>query len=230
MSRGQARPRIATRPVVRHRERRRPNGLVPVACLGTFLLIWTVLAIAPRNRSDWLLESLPTFVGVPVAVVGYRRFRFSDRAYVQATIFLVLHTIGSHYTYSDVPIGDSVREVFAVARNHYDRLVHFAFGLLMLRPVRELGFRSRAAPGRFAVLYFTVAGIACWSLLYEVVEWMVASVADPTAGTAYLGTQGDVWDAQKDMALALSGAVIAALVEWRLDPPGTVRLVATTNE
>ena len=95
----------------------------------------------------------------------------------------------------------------------------------MLRPVRELGFRGRAAPGRFAVLYFSAAGVAWWSLVYEVVEWLVASVADPAAGTAYLGTQGEVWDAEKDMALALCGAAVAALVEWRVDRRAAERSV-----
>ena len=176
--------------------------------------MWVALAIAPSYRADWLLENGPTFIGVPLAVAGYRRFRFSDRAYVQATLFLVLHTVGAHYTYSEVPLGAWTRDVFGLARNHYDRLVHFSFGLLMLRPVRELGFRDGREPGRFALFYFTVAGVALWSLLYEVVEWAVASVADPAAGTAYLGTQGDPWDAEKDMALALLGAVLAATFEW----------------
>jgi putative membrane protein len=191
---------------------------VPVVCLVVFLVVWVAAAIAPRYPADWFLENLPIFIGVPAAILGSRRFRFSDRAYVQATLFLVLHTIGSHYTYSEVPLGDWLRDTLHLGRNHYDRIVHFAFGLLMLRPVRELGFRSRLAPGRFAVLCFSVAGIACWSVLYEEVEWLVASVADPAAGTAYLGTQGDVWDAQKDMMLALGGAVMAAVIDWRSRP------------
>jgi putative membrane protein len=192
------------------------GGLVPVLCLGVFLAVWIALAISPRYRADWLLENLPTFVGVPAAVLGYRRFRFSNRAYVQATLFLVLHTIGSHYTYSEVPLGEWLRDGLHLSRNHYDRLVHFAFGLLMLRPVRELGFRNAGSPGRVAVLYFSAAGVACWSAVYEIVEWLVAAVADPAAGTAFLGTQGDVWDAEKDMALALCGALVAAASEWRL--------------
>jgi putative membrane protein len=217
---GLVRPKTAAPPLDGQGTRAAPVGIVPASCLVVFLVVWSALAIAPRYRADWLLENLPTFVAVPVAVVGYRRFRFSNRAYVQATVFLVLHTIGSHYTYSEVPVGDWMRDLLPLSRNHYDRVVHLAFGLLMLRPVRELGFRSPAAPRRFAVLYFSAAGVACWSLVYEVVEWLVASIADPAAGTAYLGIQGDAWDAQKDMALALCGAAIAALVEWRLDPPG----------
>ncbi len=201
----------ATRPL---RESR-----VPVVCLAIFSVIWIWCALAPRLRADWLLENGPTFVAVPLLSYGYRRFRFSDRAYVQGTIFLVLHTIGSHYTYSEVPIGEWAREAFGLARNHYDRVVHFAFGALLLRPVRELGFgrRRRQAPGELATLYFSVAGVSFWSGLYEIVEWLTARVVDPVAGTAFLGTQGDPWDAEKDMACALVGSVVAAVVEAVLD-------------
>ena len=190
---------------------------VPAACLAIFLVVWIALGVNPRYRADWVLENLPTFVGVPLAVLCYRRFRFSDRAYIQATIFLVLHTIGSHYTYSEVPLGMWIADASGLARNHYDRFVHFAFGVLMLRPVRELGFRPRRQPGELGVLYFSVAGVAWWSMLYEVVEWLIARVVDPAAGTAFLGTQGDPWDAEKDMALALCGALLAAAFEWRVD-------------
>jgi putative membrane protein len=95
-------------------------------------------------------------------------------------------------------------------------VVHFSFGFLMLRPVRELGF-WRGRPGPVAELTFCVAAVALWSVLYEAIEWIVAAVVDPAAGTAYLGTQGDEWDAQKDMTLALGGAILAAMLEWRLD-------------
>jgi len=199
------------------------SSRVPLWCLIAFAIVWSGLGIAPRSRGDWVLENLPTFLGVPAAIWGFRRFRFSDRAYVQATLFLVLHTIGSHYTYSEVPAGFWARDLFGLARNHYDRFVHFAFGVLMLRPVRELGF-WRGHPGRARELAFSIAGIGLCSVLYEVVEWAVASIVDPAAGTAYLGTQGDEWDAQQDMALALAGATLAAAAEWWLDRrryPGT---------
>jgi len=185
-----------------------------VLCLAVFGVVWCALAIAPSDRADWLLENGPVFLVVPFLVWSYRRYRLSDRAYVQATLFLMLHAIGAHYTYSEVPVGDWVRDAFGLTRNHYDRVVHFAFGLLMLRPIREIGFRGRE-PGPVARVYFSVAGVALWSLVYEVVEWAVASIADPAAGTAYLGTQGDQWDAEKDMALALLGGIIAAAYdEW----------------
>ena len=197
------------------------GSAVPAACLVAFAVVWTALAIAPRFRADWLLENYPTFLAVPAVLIGYRRFRFSNRAYVQGTVFLVLHTIGSHYTYSEVPLGDAIRDAFGLARNHYDRLVHFAFGLLLLRPVRELGFRRGARePGALATLYFSVAGVALWSAVYEIVEWLTAQVVDPAAGTAFLGTQGDPWDAEKDMTCALVGALVAAGGEAILDRRG----------
>jgi putative membrane protein len=188
-----------------------------------FSVAWTALAVAPRYREDWLLENLPTFVVVPCLVIGYRRVRFSDRAYLQGTAFLILHAIGSHYTYSEVPFGDWLRDTLHLARNPYDRLVHFSFGLLAFRAVRELAFRRPGAVGRFAEIFLSFAGVALWSLAYELTEWAVAAIVDPAAGTAFLGTQGDVWDSQKDMALACGGALIAALVEWRSPSTGRRR-------
>jgi putative membrane protein len=196
---------------------RRVSDRVPVACLAVFLVVWGALAIAPRYREDWLLENLPVFLAVPVAIATYRRFRFSDRAYVQMTMFLVLHSVGAHYTYSEVPLGGWVSDALGWSRNHYDRFVHLAFGVLLLRPVRELAFPDEPDPGRLRALLLSVAGIAALSVGYEIVEWLTASMVDPEAGTAFLGTQGDEWDAQKDMSLATGGAVLAAAFE-RLSP------------
>jgi putative membrane protein len=189
---------------------------VPAVCLAVFTVVWVALSIAPRYRADWLLENLLTFVAVPVLVLGYSRRRLSDRSYVQLTLFLILHTVGSHHTYSEVPFGDWLRDTFALSRNHYDRIIHFAFGLLVYRPVLELivGTPSARRPSR-RELYLAFTVIASWSLLYELLEWVVVLTADPAAGTAYLGTQGDEWDAQKDMALATAGALCAALWEAR---------------
>jgi putative membrane protein len=201
----------------------RAEDRVPAACLAVYLVVWVICAISPNSRVDWLLENLLTFAGVAGLLFGYRRFRFSDRAYLQITLFLILHAIGGHYTYAEVPIGRWVSDALGIARNHYDRVVHFSFGLLMLRPMRELGFRGDSHLGRFGNLYFSVAGVGLWSMLYEVIEWVVAAIVDPAAGTAYLGTQGDEWDAQKDMGLALLGALIAALFQYRLDGRPTSR-------
>ena len=192
----------------------RSNSRIPLACLIAFAVVWIGLAIDPRYRDAWLLENLLTVALVPLAAIGYRRRRLSDGAYVMATGFLILHTIGSHYTYSEVPIGDTVRDAFGLARNHYDRFVHFCFGLLMMQPLRELVIRRPAAVAPGIRFLIGIALVALAASLYEIIEWWVAVISDPDAGIAFLGTQGDVWDAQWDMALALGGAVIAASISW----------------
>jgi putative membrane protein len=196
---------------------------VPASCLALFLSAWVGLGIAPRYRMDWVLENLLTVAGVAAVIAGYRRFRFSDAAYVQGTVFLLLHTIGSHYTYSEVPLGDWARDAFGWSRNHYDRLVHFAFGILMLRPIHELAFRRRGRYARSAELFLAVSVVGSVSLVYEVIEWLVAIIVDPDAGAAFLGVQGDVWDCQKDMLLACAGGALSAIVAWGFG--GAARLV-----
>ena len=193
------------------------SSRVPALCLAVWFAVWSVCAISPYDRMDWLLENLLTFAFVGTGIATYGRFRFSDRAYVQLTGFMILHAIGGHYTYSLVPAGDWMKDALSLERNHFDRVVHFTFGLLLLRPMRELGFRNAPNLGRWAKLYFSTAGVGLWSLLYEVIEWLVAAIVDPAAGTAYLGTQGDQWDAQKDMGLAILGAFIASLFQFSRD-------------
>lgn len=185
----------------------------PRVCFAIFVIVWIVAAIRPLDRADWLLENLITFIVVPLAVFTHRRHPFSDRACVQATVFGILHTIGSHYTYSLVPAGDWVRDAFGLARNHYDRVVHFSFGLLLLRPMNEIVLRRSKGLSPAKRIYLGVSMVAFWSTTYELTEWIVAAIVDPAAGTAYLGTQGDEWDAQKDMALACGGALLAAANE-----------------
>ena len=195
---------------------RRPST-VPALCLAAWFVVWAICAIAPLSRTDWMLENLLTFATVGALLVTYRWFRFSDRSYLLITVFMMMHAVGGHYTYSEVPLGYWLKDAFGLSRNHFDRIVHFSFGLLWLRPMRELGFRNDPKLGRFAKLYFSTAGVGMWSMLYEIAEWLVAAVVDPSAGTAYLGTQGDEWDAQKDMGLALLGAFIASAFQFGRD-------------
>lgn len=139
----------------------------PALCLGLFALVWVSLAIAPWDRPTWALENLPTVVIVGVCIATYRRFQFSDRAYAQGLVFLVLHTIGSHYTYTRMPLGVWLEGLLGWSRNPYDRLVHFAFGLLLLRAAEEAFVRD-STPRRRWFLAFTV--IAFFSMAYELVE------------------------------------------------------------
>ena len=135
-----------------------------------------------------------------------------------AVLFFALHTIGGRYTYSTVPYdalaqaltGHTISETFGFTRNHYDRLVHLAYGLLAVRPVSEVLQRYIGVSPRLA-LYIAVESVFATSLVYEEVEWLLSLIMAGPLADAYNGQQGDFWDAQKDMALAASGAILAAL-------------------
>lgn len=178
--------------------------------LGGYVLFWIALAIHPVDRGDWFLENLLVFVTAIVLGLTYRRFRFSNTSYVLLLIFLAIHTVGAHYTYAKVPAGFWFQDWFHLKRNHYDRVIHFSFGLLLVYPVRELLLRSARAHPLWAT-WLSVVALAALSSFFEIVEAVVAQVVRPDLGAAYLGTQGDMWDAQKDMAAALIGAILTAL-------------------
>jgi len=176
--------------------------------LGGYLLLWIVLAISPVDRQDWLLENILTMVSVTLLIVTYRRFQFSDLSYVLIILFMILHAIGAHYTYSKVPLGFWLQEVMDLDRNHYDRLVHFAFGLLLAYPAYELVLRCAKARHGWA-LVLAASTIVAMSGSFEVLESCVAQIVSPELGAAYLGTQGDEWDAQKDTTMAIIGVLIS---------------------
>jgi putative membrane protein len=178
------------------------------------LVLWIVTAIEPFNRRDWFLENLLVFFYGTLLVVTYRRFAFSNLSYLLFTVFMSLHLVGAHYTYAEVPFGFRLQDTLGLTRNHYDRIVHFSFGLLIAYPFRELLLRAAGVARSWSYL-LTVAVVLAFSGFYEVIEGIVAMIVDPELGMAYLGTQGDVWDAQKDTFLAFSGSVIAMLVTWQ---------------
>ena len=182
---------------------------LPVA-LGCYVIFWIALAIHPLDRGDWLLENLLVFFTAAVLVPTYRRFQFSNLGYALIVLFLVVHAIGAHYTYAKVPAGFWLQDWLHLKRNHYDRIIHFTFGFLLLYPMRELLIRSARAHERWAT-WLAVAALAALSSFFEIVEAIVAQIVRPDLGAAYLGTQGDIWDAQKDMAAAFVGAVAVAL-------------------
>lgn len=184
-----------------------------------FLLLWTALAIAPLNRHDWMLESVLVVVFGLALWFSRRAFVFSRVSYTLIFVYLCLHSVGSHYTYALVPYDEAWRSLtgsgfnamFGWERNHYDRLVHFCYGLLLAYPIREIFLRVaevRGFWGYFLPLDFTLST----SGLYELIEWGVAEVFGGELGAAYLGTQGDIWDAHKDMALAGTGALLAMMI------------------
>lgn len=181
------------------RERRLLHALC--AC---YAIIWCVSAIDPVKRSDWLLENLLVFVFIPVLIFTYRRLSLSDTSSVLIFLFLVMHAAGAHYTYAEVPLGYWLKEAFHLERNHFDRIAHFSFGI-MAYPVQEVLMRTTNVRGIWASL-LPMSIITSFSGFFEIIEAAIAMLVNPELGAAYLGLQGDVWDAQKDMALAILGA------------------------
>jgi putative membrane protein len=200
----------------------------PLVLLLVLLALGVVLGIDPHYRADWLLENLLAAAGVLALALTWKRFPLSRLSYGLLFVFLVLHEVGAHYTYAEVPYdrwfaaltGRGLNELLGFERNHYDRLVHLSYGFLLAYPVRELFVRVADARGFWGyVLPLDV--VMSTSMLYELIEWAAAEAFGGELGMAYLGTQGDVWDAHKDMLLASVGAAlaltIAALVHRRLD-------------
>jgi putative membrane protein len=191
----------------------------PTLLLLAFVAIFVALGIAPTSREDWLLENVLVFVAVGTLILTAGRYRFSRTAYTCFFVFLVLHEIGAHYTYSLVPYenwiargqGFTLHLLLGSERNAYDRVIHFAYGLLIVPPTVEL--MSFLAPPRGWWRFVQApALILAGSAVYELVEWAAALAFGGDLGEAYLGTQGDTWDAQKDMLCALAGAVLSQLV------------------
>lgn len=198
-----------------------PSGRPSWQCallLGLCAVVVRCLIGSPYPR-DQMLQHAPTVVMLVALAVSIRRRWLSDGSFALIVLFLVLHSIGARSIYSYVPyddwsrrwLGFSISESFGFSRNHYDRLVHFSFGLLLAVPVRELFLRLRAVRRRWAS-YFAVEFIGFASVLYELGEWLVAILFAPDWADRYLGQQGDLWDAQKDMGLAIAGAMIAVSI------------------
>lgn len=200
----------------RHGSRR---ARFPLLLLAVFLVVAVALGIAPRYRQDWLMENVLVLLALPALVLGFRRLRFSDASYAALFAFLLLHEIGAHYTYSEVPwdrwfaalAGFSLDAALGLSRNHFDRAIHFAWGLLVTPAMVELVAARTTSPGLWRYLV-PVSLMTASSALYELFEWAAAVCFGGDLGVAYLGTQGDPWDAQKDMLLALLGSLSAVVL------------------
>ncbi|MDX1671425.1 MAG: DUF2238 domain-containing protein [Balneolaceae bacterium] len=191
-----------------------------LAVLGIiFAILFATLAIDPHDRADWALENVLAILFILYLAATYRSFPLSRISYTLIFIFLCFHEVGAHYTYAEVPydsffrnyLGFSLDEWMGWERNHYDRLVHFSYGLLLAYPVREIYCRIASVEG-FWAYFFPFDLVMASSMVFELFEWGAASYFGGDLGIAYLGTQGDVWDAQKDMALATTGALITMII------------------
>ncbi len=176
-----------------------------------FLSFWGWAAYHPIFPHDWLMENYLVFAWLPVILVSAKYFKLSNVSYTLITLFMCLHLVGSHYTYSEVPFGYTLGHWFGTDRNMYDRLVHFSFGFLLGYPVREVFMRLDGAKG-FWSYFFPIDMTFGFSAVYEIIEWRSAASLPSDVGLAFLGSQGDVWDAQKDMLMAGLGAIIAMTI------------------
>ena len=183
-------------------------------------MAWSLAAINPLDRSDWLLENLLVFAAFGGFAYNYNyrhhssNLRFSMASYWCFAVFLCLHLYGSHYTYAQTPVGFWLQEALGLSRNHYDRIVHFSFGVLLALPFLELLQVKARLSGRWLKLLTLSAVLSC-STFYELLEMLAAFIVSPELGTAFLGAQGDEWDAQKDTGLALVGAIVTMLIVGR---------------
>jgi putative membrane protein len=190
----------------------RPSPRVPLALLVSALAVLAWSGWEPRERGTWWAETVPAMVGAVLLLLTYRRFRLSTVSYVLAWLFALILMVGGHWTYAEVPAGEWARDAFGLSRNHYDRFGHFFQGVIPAMLTREL--LVRLTPVRSGGWLFTVCaavGLAV-SALYEMIEWWFAETFGGAEAVRFLGSQGDVWDAQKDMLMALLGAVSSLLL------------------
>ena len=179
--------------------------------LISFILFWISTLIGTTDLANWLLENTLVIIFLIVLFSTYKKLQFSDISYSLMFIYLVLHVYGSKYTYAENPFGYWLMDVLNLERNHYDRIVHFSFGFLLAYPMRELflvGFKFKPWVSWLLPIEITLS----ISAFYELIEWAVADIFFKEQGAAYLGTQGDIWDAQKDIFLAFIGAIIATSI------------------
>ncbi|HEX7828157.1 MAG TPA: DUF2238 domain-containing protein [Thermoanaerobaculia bacterium] len=176
-------------------------------------LAWS--AIRPHDYFTWILEVFPALIGAALMLATHKRFPLTPLLVVLLFVHALILIVGGHYTYAEVPLGFWMQRTFGFARNHYDRIGHFAQGFVPAMVAREILIRFRVVRGRGWLFTIVVCFCLAISSAYELLEWIVA-VMSGSKGDAFLGTQGDVWDTQKDMALAGIGAIVAQLTLSRV--------------
>ena len=187
--------------------------------LLTLLIIYAIafglLAIRPYDRSDWALENFFPLSQLLALLVAYRYFKFTRLSCYLIFFYLLVQSYGGHYTYALAPPFNWLRDEFHLSRNHYDRVAHFMLGFLLAIPIREILLRSVKTSRRW-MAFITASIVLAIGAFYEFIEWWVALAAGPELGNAFLGTQGDIWDTQWDMFLALVGSMCALALFMKL--------------
>ncbi|NNE36770.1 MAG: DUF2238 domain-containing protein [Gammaproteobacteria bacterium] len=179
--------------------------------LGIFFVVLIWSAIDPYDYPTWILEVSPAVIGVVILAYTYRRFPLTPLLYVLILFHCVILMVGGHYTYAEVPLFDTIRDMVGGTRNNYDKLGHITQGFVPAVIARELLIRLKVVNGRFWLQYIIVSICLAISAFYELIEWAVAIMSE-TAAESFLGTQGYVWDTQSDMGWALFGAILALIL------------------
>jgi len=192
-------------------------AIVLAVCIAT-------VAAPPAGRVSWLLEVGPGLAGIAVLILFYRRFPMSHMVYWCVFFHIFILIYGGYYTYAKTPLGNWAMEFFGFSRNHYDRVGHIALGAFPVFIIREILLRVTPLQkgGWFYFIVFSI--VLAIAAFWELLEWWVALFAAPDVGTAFLGSQGDIWDAQWDMFLALIGAVVAMPLFFKLHDRSMARL------
>lgn len=187
------------------------KNILLIVCSLLFLIYWIFTLIGTTDLANWFLENTLVFIFLFVLIITFKKLQFSDLSYLLIFVYLMLHIYGAKYTYAENPFGFWLQDLMGFDRNHYDRIVHFSFGFLLAYPMRELfliGFRFPKWVAWLLPIEITLS----ISGFYELIEWAIADLFFKEQGIAYLGTQGDIWDAQKDIFLAFSGAILATTI------------------
>lgn len=183
------------------------NARIEHALLAFYVVLFGILAICPYDRATWWSENIPIVMIVAFLVATHARFRFSGTAYVFMSVLIYMHTVGGHFTFERVPF-DWVTNAFGFERNHYDRIAHFSVGFYAYA-IAEWLDRKKLVNSKTVLFLFPVFAIFSVAAIYEIIEWIYAASSSPEAGAAFLGSQGDIWDAQKDMLADGLGGILA---------------------
>jgi putative membrane protein len=190
---------------------RQENKKLLLVFILLFVAVWADSIIGTTDMANWIIENTLTVISLVFLISTYKAFRFNTFSYLLLCIFLCMHVYGSKYTYAENPLGFYLQDIFNSPRNQYDRIVHFSFGLLLFYPMWECFSKWLKYPKSIS-LSLPILWVVFVGAIYEIIEWLVADVFFAEQGISYLGTQGDIWDAQKDMAVAFVGVCLATLL------------------
>jgi len=187
------------------------KNLLLILLTGLFLIYWISTLLGTPDLANWFLENTLVFIFLTGLIITIKKLQFSDLSYLLIFVYLMLHIYGAKYTYAENPFGFWLQDAMGFDRNHYDRIVHFSFGFLLAYPMRELFLIGFKFP-KWVAWLLPIEITLSISGFYELIEWAVADIFFKEQGMAYLGTQGDIWDAQKDIFLAFLGAILATTI------------------